>query len=671
MIRPDLHLLCPIFYELQSAWNEQVLAPSGHLFSLDYRTGTNFAARGRVEGRRGGTAVEMLLLRRSLSLTILLLACLFHLCQTKSKRKSSAKGTWEGEQASGSGYTLDLASRADPIRFASTTLTTVGAVTDLGDSKEGRIGSSSSTAPSGAATIRGMEGLGRRESDEKAVVLGWQEQAGAAAAEAVFVRMEREKEREVAATTQREREKTVDNERVMAAEKNTDFGLGILHNGKAGEGHEEERWVQEGDRKPLLSEGVLSLFVRMLLRGDHVSLDFSCVSPLTSNDVLLLLIALFVSGASWFLVITTDPESKLIYLHTERNKKIVAGCPNLLRGFRPIPPLTSGHIQTGSVLSREGPSIIYDREMLSTGDGGYISLDWLSRTSGNTCPHMPARRAREQQTILVLLHGLTGGSQEAYVRGIAETASKRAGMRVVVINNRGCAGQTLFTPQAYSAAWTADVRIAIKHVAARWPDAPMFALGYSLGANILGKYLGEEGDRVPLVGACVVSNPYNLLHSNEMMRKGLGPFYDRVLAKGLVRVFAAHRDVLERRPDLPRWDRVAASKSVWEFDDRHTRRSFGYESVEQYYSEGSSARRLAEVTVPLLFLVAQDDHMLDVRAMDFDRMTTSNPNVIVAVTKRGGHVAWHEQLDRRGEQWADYAAVQFFVSVLNVHRGLP
>jgi len=61
--------------------------------------------------------------------------------------------------------------------------------------------------------------------------------------------------------------------------------------------------------------------------------------------------------------------------------------------------------------------------------------------------------------------------------------------------------------------------------------APLLACGFSLGANILAKYVGEEGERCPLVAAAVVSNPYDLLGSNEMMHSGLGPIYDRVLCQ--------------------------------------------------------------------------------------------------------------------------------------------
>jgi predicted alpha/beta-fold hydrolase len=168
-----------------------------------------------------------------------------------------------------------------------------------------------------------------------------------------------------------------------------------------------------------------------------------------------------------------------------------------------------------------------------------------------------------------------------------------------------------------------------------------------------------------------MQNPYDLLGSNRMMHVGVGPVYDRVLCKGLIRTFAAHRDVLARRTDLPAWDRVSASQTVLEFDDRHTRRAFGYASVEDYYRQGSSKNAAHKIAVPLLFLIAEDDQLLDYHRMDLTSLVRANPNVIAAVTKRGGHVAWHESIDARRQQWVDRVTVEFFASVLRFELGLP
>ena len=54
---------------------------------------------------------------------------------------------------------------------------------------------------------------------------------------------------------------------------------------------------------------------------------------------------------------------------------------------------------------------------------------------------------------------------------------------------------------------------AVRAIKARLPHAPLMAVGFSLGSNILVKYIGEEGERIPLVGAVSVANPFDLQES--------------------------------------------------------------------------------------------------------------------------------------------------------------
>ena len=104
-------------------------------------------------------------------------------------------------------------------------------------------------------------------------------------------------------------------------------------------------------------------------------------------------------------------------------------------------------------------------------------------------------------------------------------------VRCVVFNARGCADAELRTPQLFCASYTDDIRHAIKHIAKRLPGAPLIGVGYSLGSNILVKYLGEEGDRTPLIGAASLGNPFDLLHCMRMLESNY--FYRAIYASRL------------------------------------------------------------------------------------------------------------------------------------------
>jgi predicted alpha/beta-fold hydrolase len=85
------------------------------------------------------------------------------------------------------------------------------------------------------------------------------------------------------------------------------------------------------------------------------------------------------------------------------------------------------------------------------------------------------------------------------------------GYNSVVMNYRGCAGTAVVTPQLYSGGFTEDVRECIKHILKRDPALILAGVGFSLGANIMTKYCGEEATNCPLIACISVCNPYDLM----------------------------------------------------------------------------------------------------------------------------------------------------------------
>lgn len=141
-------------------------------------------------------------------------------------------------------------------------------------------------------------------------------------------------------------------------------------------------------------------------------------------------------------------------------------------------------------------------ELLSTPDGGTVSIDWAP-----SLIKMPA----DDTPTLVLLHGLTGGSHESYIRALVETMTRDHGYRCVVFNARACANTELTSAQLYCGSWTEDLRMVVKHIRKTLPEAKLMSVGFSLGANILMNYMGEEGDNCEFLGAMSVGNPFDLM----------------------------------------------------------------------------------------------------------------------------------------------------------------
>lgn len=60
------------------------------------------------------------------------------------------------------------------------------------------------------------------------------------------------------------------------------------------------------------------------------------------------------------------------------------------------------------------------------------------------------------------------------------------------------------SPQLYSAGHTDDIRQAVYHISNQFPDAPLLGLAFSLGANVMTRYIAEEGEHCRLQSACVL-----------------------------------------------------------------------------------------------------------------------------------------------------------------------
>jgi hypothetical protein len=60
------------------------------------------------------------------------------------------------------------------------------------------------------------------------------------------------------------------------------------------------------------------------------------------------------------------------------------------------------------------------------------------------------------------------------------------------------------SPQLYSAGHTDDLRQALFYISHRYPEAPLLGLSFSLGANVMTRYVAEEGEHSRLKSACVL-----------------------------------------------------------------------------------------------------------------------------------------------------------------------
>ncbi|KAI8049165.1 Alpha/Beta hydrolase protein [Syncephalis plumigaleata] len=330
-------------------------------------------------------------------------------------------------------------------------------------------------------------------------------------------------------------------------------------------------------------------------------------------------------------------------------------CPSLFgpaARFRSTPWLANGHFQTGWAAYNEMTdvhAIVYDREMLDLPDGGQVALDWT--------PARPTPETASMPTFIVVT-GLTGGSQEAYVRSLLEQLTVRPLYRGVVMNFRGCGNTSITTPRLYCGAWTDDLRCVVSYIQQQCPGAELGAAGFSLGSNVLVKYLGEEGERCPLKFAMSISNPFDFfLGSLVLDRSFIGrTIYSAELCRNLQKVFLKHYDQLKLDPRLDA-DKILAAKTIRDFDRYATSVLFNYDTVDDYYRDASCSRWVTRVRVPLLCLNASDDPVTSIEGAPYEEAQV-NPFVIMATTACGGHIGWFENW-WQPRRWSDRPLSEF------------
>lgn len=147
--------------------------------------------------------------------------------------------------------------------------------------------------------------------------------------------------------------------------------------------------------------------------------------------------------------------------------------------FKPATGLRNPHVQTlWGPLWRKSPPLAHRRERLWLADGDFLDLDWHGPLATTT-------------PLVVVLHGLTGSSTSHYVIGL-QRALAAQGWASVAVNWRGCSGEPNLLPRSYHSGASEDLAEVIAHLRTQRPQAPLYAVGYSLGGNVLLKHLGKR-----------------------------------------------------------------------------------------------------------------------------------------------------------------------------------
>ncbi|KAF8825218.1 Alpha/Beta hydrolase protein [Lentinula edodes] len=323
-------------------------------------------------------------------------------------------------------------------------------------------------------------------------------------------------------------------------------------------------------------------------------------------------------------------------------------CPSLFTPFEPTWWLNNGHIQTTySVFAdiSQVDSVWYRRQNLRLVDGGTLGLDFAP---------IDDSALRDDTPIVVILHGLTGGSYEPYIKSILTHVIKPVdkgglGYRAVIPHSRGCGGVPITSTKFYSAGGTDDFRQALIYISHRYPRAILLGLGFSLGSNIMTRYIAQEGEKCRLSSACVLANPWDLAANSDILSGTIigRNVYNNALGTNLMNVAKQHHKALMADRSLPIAKALeplmsVAQMTLTNFDKVFLSQvggpppQFPYATVNEYYNAMSSHECVGGITIPYLAINSADDPVVQYVPMH----GAGNGFAVMVLTSGGGHLGW-------------------------------
>jgi predicted alpha/beta-fold hydrolase len=291
--------------------------------------------------------------------------------------------------------------------------------------------------------------------------------------------------------------------------------------------------------------------------------------------------------------------------------------------------LPGAHLQTiVAAMLVPRPAVEYRRERWETPDGDFIDIDFAQ-------PEPAAAAAVDSTPVVVLFHGLEGSSDSHYARALMRATADR-GWRGLVAHFRGCSGEDNRLPRAYHSGDSDEGDWILRRVHACWPNAPLYAVGVSLGGNMLAKWLGErEEDATFVTAAASICAPLDLAAGGAALGRGFNLVYTRMFLATLKRKALAKA---QRFPGVARPQWIASARNLYDFDNEFTAPVHGFRNTEDYWARASGKPWLGSVKVPHLVLNALNDPF--VPATSLPTAAEVSRCVRLEQPRHGGHVGF-------------------------------
>ncbi len=242
---------------------------------------------------------------------------------------------------------------------------------------------------------------------------------------------------------------------------------------------------------------------------------------------------------------------------------------------------------------------------------------------------------RPDAPLVVLIHGLSGDETSAYIVATS-THLLELGFPVLRLNLRGAGPSRATCRDQYHAGRSEDLRDALQALPEPLVRNGVALVGYSLGGNMLLKFLAEFGVECSIRRAASISAPIDLsAASHRFLDPRNRPYHMQLLRSMKQESFGEGAGTTEEEARV-----IRRARSILEFDEYIVAPRNGFANAEAYYAACHARQFLGAIRTPTLVIHAQDDPWIPADAyLSFD--WKDNPALVPLLPDAGGHVGFH------------------------------
>ncbi|XP_071534350.1 abhydrolase domain-containing protein 2 [Panulirus ornatus] len=390
------------------------------------------------------------------------------------------------------------------------------------------------------------------------------------------------------------------------------------------------------------------------------------------SAVIVFAVFLLICTILKFLNVTSPPRApRLVCSDSKFLELVLKYCPRLNETYVPVRLWgCSGHLQTivhATVGRTYCPNVMPRRFAAKQDDGATVTWDVYDPTG--------PPQFDDDYTIAVC-PGIANSSESTYVRSLVALACLQ-GYRCVVLNHLGVLPHVKVTsPRVFRYGQSDELHLMLTKCVESHPDTKLILVGFSMGANIVTKYLGEPTRVRPdnIIGAISICQGYDAVTSLKYLLEwhNLARIYLFSMTENMRSVIIRHKEALLTEEVKRKYNiderRVMSAATLPELDEVYTRRISGFRSVEELYRNDSSANYLQNINVPIVFINARDDPLVhpDMLAIP-EAFVKTHKNSLYIETEHGGHLGYYDggYVIPQAVTWLDRTVISLVTALVN------